>query len=83
MRTSGSIPMNEAVGWDAAGTRGDKRMKKGRKTTGAEDFVVFPALGYWEIDGKPVSSREAKCGLHPRAVWKPTEVACQMGRGRN
>lgn len=38
-------------------------------------FIVFPALGYWEIDGKPVSSKEAQYGLHPDAVWKETEAA--------
>ena len=38
-------------------------------------FCVFPALGYWEIDGKPVSSKEAEYGLNPRAIWKPTEIA--------
>ena len=40
-----------------------------------DKFVVFPALGYWEIDGKPVSSKEAQFGAHPRAIWRETEVA--------
>lgn len=38
-------------------------------------FNVFPALGYWEIDSKPVSSREARYGAHPRAKWMRTEEA--------
>jgi len=42
-------------------------MDKNRK------FCVFPAVGYWEIDGKPVSENEAK--LNPQAVWKKTEIA--------
>ena len=42
-------------------------------------FNVFPALGYWEIDGKPVSSKEAEHGLHPRAVWKETQYSEGLG----
>lgn len=38
-------------------------------------FCCFPALTYWEIDGKPVSSREAEYGAHPRAVLKETEIS--------
>ena len=34
-----------------------------------EHFCVFPAMGYWEIDGKPVSSREVRSGLHPLVKW--------------
>ena len=30
---------------------------------------IFPSLGHWEIDGKPVSSEEAEYGLNPDAVW--------------
>ncbi len=41
-----------------------------------EHFNVFPAMGYWEIEGKPVSSRAAEYGAHPKAVWKQTtEIA--------
>ena len=28
---------------------------KGGTIIKQDNFVVFPALGYWEIDGKPVS----------------------------
>lgn len=38
-------------------------------------FSSLPALGYWEIDGAPVSSEEAMNGLHPKAVWIPTEIS--------
>ena len=34
-----------------------------------EHLCVFPTMGYWEIDGRPVSSREAHSGLHPLAKW--------------
>ncbi len=35
-----------------------------------EDRIcIFPTMGYWEIDGRPVSSREAHSGLHPLAKW--------------
>ena len=39
------------------------------------NFVVFPAFGYWEIDGSPVSSKEAMYGAHPHTIWRETEVA--------
>jgi len=39
------------------------------------EFCVCPSMGYWEIDGKSVSSTEADCGLNPQAVWKESEVA--------
>ena len=42
------------------------------------NFCVFPALGYWEIDGKPVSSLKANYGANPKAVWRETEVAKNM-----
>ncbi len=32
-------------------------------------FCIFPAFGYWEINSRPVSSAEAKSGLHPDVVW--------------
>lgn len=32
-------------------------------------ICIFPAMGYWEIDGKPVSSREAEAGAHPDTKW--------------
>lgn len=44
-------------------------------------FVVFPAFGYWEIDGKPVSSKEADYGLNPKAKWVETEVARNLRNG--
>jgi len=44
-------------------------------------FCAFPAMGYWEIDGKPVSSKEAQSGLHPRAIWRETEIAKAYGAG--
>ncbi len=36
-------------------------------------FCAFPALWYWELDGKPVSERVAN--ESGRAIQKPTEVA--------
>ena len=45
------------------------------------NFVVFPSLGYWEIDGKPVSPKEAQYGLHPKAKWMPTEVSRTINGG--
>lgn len=55
-------------------------MPKNMKYIEPDLFCVFPAMGYWEIDGKPVSSREARYGLHPRAVWKESEVAKNLHR---
>lgn len=34
-------------------------------------FIVFAAMGYWEIDGKRVSVETAEYGFHPKAVWIP------------
>ena len=36
-------------------------------------FNVFPGMGYWEIDGKPVSAREAEHWINLHAKWKPAE----------
>ena len=38
-------------------------------------FCVFPALGYWSLNGKPVSDKEANYGLTPGVKWLPTEIA--------
>lgn len=45
-------------------------------------FVVFPSLTYWELDGKPVSSRTALRAMAngiqfngDRLKLKPTEIA--------
>lgn len=38
-------------------------------------FCALPAMTYWEIDGKPVSSREAEYDGHPRAVLKESEIS--------
>jgi len=46
-------------------------MKRNRRKI----FVVFPSFTYWEIDGKPVSSREADYGLNPKAILKLTDIA--------
>jgi len=35
-------------------------------------------MGYWELNGRPVSSREADYGLHPLALWKESEVAKEL-----
>ena len=40
-----------------------------RKTAHLDEFCAFPALGYWEIAGRPVSSAEAQSGRHPDAIW--------------
>lgn len=32
-------------------------------------FSVAPIMGHWEIDGKPVSAKEAKYGLKEKARW--------------
>src|ERR1044072_9483148 len=32
-------------------------------------FNIFPALCYWQINGKPVSSEEAQYGLNPNAEF--------------
>ena len=49
-------------------------MKTPEKDNQEKRFVIFPSFGYWEIDGKPVSSEEAQAGLHPRAIWRLTEI---------
>ncbi|KKL97298.1 hypothetical protein LCGC14_1835900 [marine sediment metagenome] len=41
-------------------------------------FCAFPAMGYWEIDGKSVSSAEAEYGGHPRAIWRESEISKQL-----
>jgi len=52
-----------------------------KKTKLPMPFCVFPALGYWEIDGKPVSAKKAQYGSHPGAIWKETEIAKSRERG--
>ncbi len=39
------------------------------------EFCVCPSMGFWAIDGRAVSSKEADYGLHPNAEWKLSEVA--------
>lgn len=46
-----------------------------KNSSNKKPFVAFPALGYWEIDGKAVSSEKAQWGLNSDAVWKPTEIS--------
>jgi hypothetical protein len=41
-------------------------------------FCVFPALTYWELNGKPVSAQEAQYGLAPGAVLRETEIAKEL-----
>ena len=49
-------------------------------------FCAFPSLGYWEVDGKPVSSREALerealCdrGSHlARSIWRESEISREL-----
>lgn len=36
-------------------------------------FCIFPAMGYWEMMGKPVSSLDAEYGAHPDAKWIPID----------
>ena len=36
-------------------------------------FCVFPSMGYWEVDGKPVSWEDAK--NNPNRIWKQSEIA--------
>ena len=40
-----------------------------------QPFCVFPSMGYWELDGKPVSGKMVRYGLEPGAIWKQTELA--------
>ena len=41
-------------------------------------FCVFSAMGYWELNGRPVSSERARYGSAPGAVWKESEVAREL-----
>lgn len=41
-------------------------------------FCVYPVLGYWELNEKPVSSKEAQCGLDPGAKWMESEVCREL-----
>ncbi len=41
-------------------------------------FCVSPAMGYWELDGKPVSGKEAQWGSAPGAVWRESEIAKEI-----
>ena len=43
-------------------------------------FCSFPSMGYWAIDGRPVSPREALNGLNPRATYERSEVANNLHR---
>ena len=51
----------------------DKRSKK--KYIPPTKFCVLPAFDDWELNGKPVSSREAKYGLKEGVFLKKTEIA--------
>ena len=42
-------------------------------------FVVLPSFGYWEIDGKPVSSREAFTN-YSKAKWMPSDLVLHPER---
>ena len=46
-----------------------------------QKFAAFPSLGYWEIDGKPVSSADARAvgWFAGGAKWRETEVARNLG----
>lgn len=41
-------------------------------------FCVSPAMGYWELSGRPVSAKEAQYGLLPEAIWRESEVAREL-----
>ena len=41
-----------------------------RKWIPPTKFCAFPSFGYWELNGKPVSSKVAKYGLRVGVVWR-------------
>ena len=41
-------------------------------------FAVAPSMGYFEIDGKPVSDKEAQWGSAPGAVWRESEISKEL-----
>ena len=38
-------------------------------------FCSFPSIGYWELNGHPVSSQEAEYGKKKGAIWKKSELS--------
>lgn len=52
-----------------------KKRKVMKKWIPPTKFCALPAFEYWELNGKPVSAREAEYGLKEGAVLKKTEIA--------
>ena len=41
-------------------------------------FCVFPSMGYWALNGKPISAREAQHGAAPGVTWESSEIALNL-----